>query len=976
MSHQVGTVQPVAPPLTIGPDSGTPATSPNTWLENLSYEPALTGTKFLILHFLNVSLPANNRLEIDLGYDTDVFTSADGASFWTRPIDPNTLSGAAVPVRYIVDGAANGSAQIDLYGRGERHPGEQDPNALSNCDPFLHDAIYTEPIYDPFWFCHRPPHWENIACAPAGDIRAGVAPSVGMIVTVEQNEAGTATIVSSCSVTLIGPDTVICAGHCHTPQEVMSASVIFNYQTNCDGSRPTGYSGRFHKVVRVERQRWADGSGDDYSILQIRLPPGGLGLQQIPLRHDLPAPGEQVFSISHPNGAVKKLSIPHPGYATIVQSSQTGIVVDEIDVSGGSSGSGLFDTSGRCLGVLSKGSACSLLWFPIATVLADIAAMPGAPPVARDVMVVFDRSGSMAASAGTGRTKVIEARDAAALFVELVRSAAGNRVGLVSFSTAPSSPVDFGLADLTDASKTVLVGPQPYTGGVVGGLAPGGMTTIGGGLDAARSQFPVPGTNPRAILLLTDGIQNTPPMIADVTGGLAGIDLHAIGFGTEVNLDGALLSRLAQSHNGLYARAGSPLDLKKFFALAFGNIFESGTLTDPPSVLQAGQTKGDTVTFEVFDEDTVTIVMGWDRDDVELDLQVEAPSGTTIAPGGPGVESSLGRTWRFSRVSLPQNGEREGTWRIQVGRGGGRGEFSPAEGEVRYFVSVIANGGPRLRRLIPARAYYTGDSINPLVGLAYAEGGWPPNAKVQLTVTKPATSVGELLTHAQQQPATTVDGDTLPARQATLAAIAQQTGAPAIQYQDVTYDLYDDPTHTGTFEASGVFGNSIADLFTAEGDYTFHFRATYGDAYTATRELVWSVYVDTGIDPAHTDVTTGLGPKLPDGTQEITITVVPKDRYGNHLGPGRGEGITLTGSAGTTTKGSVKDNGDGSYTVTGVWDPGSGQPPGVVIAQPEHAPATVGEKHPKRHRCRHLWKLLCLLLAIVALVLLVLLLTK
>jgi hypothetical protein len=296
---------------------------------------------------------------------------------------------------------------------------------------------------------------------------------------------------------------------------------------------------------------------------------------------------------------------------------------------------------------------------------------------------------------------------------------------------------------------------------------------------------------------------------------------------------------------------------------------------------------------------------------------------------------------------------------------------------VQYFVSVIANGGPRLRRFSPEGIYYTGDSINPMVGLAYPEGGWPPNASVQLTVTRPTTSVGEVLTHAQQQPATTVDGDTTPARQATLAAIAQQTGAPAIQYQDIAYELYDDPQHTGTFESAGVFGNQITDLFTAEGDYTFHFRASYGDAYAATRELTWTVYVDTGIDPTHTDVTSVLEPPRPDGTRPVKITITPRDRYGNHLGPGRGPDISFTGTDGTTTGGSVHDNGEGSYTVTGTWDPESSQPPGVIITQPARAPtpANSGKPH-KRHRCHLPWKLICLLLALTTIVLLILLLTK
>jgi V8-like Glu-specific endopeptidase len=972
VSHQIGTVQQIVPPLTVGPDSGGAATSPNEWLENVPYTPAPTGTKFLILHFSNVNLPANNRLEVDLGYETDVFSSTDGASFWTRPIDPTAFAGGTVPVRYITNGAANGSAQLDSYARGERHAGEQDPSALSNCDPFLHDATYVEPIYDPFWFCPNAPDWENVACIPAGDIRAQVKRSVGMIVTVEMNEAGTELIVSSCSVTLIGPDTVLTAGHCHTPEEALSASVIFNYEPDCDGGRPPGYSGHFYKVVRVEAQKYQ--SPIDYSILQLRIPGGGLGLTPIPLRHDLPLAGEQVFNISHPNGAVKKLSERHSSYATVAQASATGIVVHGVDVSGGSSGSGLFDTSGRYLGILSNGGACSLSWYPIASALLDIATMPGVPPVSRDVMVVFDRSGSMAADAGTGRTKIEEARDAAALFVELVRAAAGNRVGLVSFSTTATSPADFPIANLSDANKTALVGPAPYTGGVVGGLVPGGTTTIGGGLDAARTHFPTPGANPRAILLLTDGLQNTPPMIADVTGGLAGIDVHAIGFGTEANLDGALLSQLAESHNGLYTRAGSPLDLKKFFALAFGNIFEAGALSDPPRVLAAGQAEAAPLQINVFDEETITIVVGWDGEDVGLDFRVNAPSGTLIAPGAPGLDQAAGLTWRFLRIPLPQGGEREGQWSITVLRAGGRGEFEK-EREIDYFISVIANGGPRLWRITPERRYFTGDAINPLVQLGYPAGGWPPNAKINLTVTKPKQSTGELLTHAPQQGPIAVDGDTIPARQATLAAISQQTGSPAVQYEDVSYNLYDDAGHTRAFEASGLFGDQIIDLFTAEGDYTFHYQATYGDNYTADRELSWSTYVDAGIDPAHSDLTTSLGGQLPDGSRSVVIVVTPRDRYGNHLGPGRTGDLTISGTPGTSiAPGAVQDNGDGSYTVTGTWDPTSGEQPAVVIGQPGRASVPLATK--RHHHRWWIWPLLCLILLIIAVLLLILLITK
>src|SRR5436305_15256293 len=128
MSHVTGTVQPVSPVLKSGPDFG-PPTSPNTWTVNFAYAPAPTGTILVMLHFTGASFAASNRLEVDLGYaggEMDVFTSADGSDFWTRPINIYTV-GATVTIRYITNGAATGGVQLNEYGRGERHGKEPDP---------------------------------------------------------------------------------------------------------------------------------------------------------------------------------------------------------------------------------------------------------------------------------------------------------------------------------------------------------------------------------------------------------------------------------------------------------------------------------------------------------------------------------------------------------------------------------------------------------------------------------------------------------------------------------------------------------------------------------------------------------------------------------------------------------------------------------------------------------------------------------
>ena len=56
-------------------------------------------------------------------------------------------------------------------------------------------------------------------------------------------------------------------------------------------------------------------------------------------------------------------------------------------------------------------------------------------------------------------TKIEAARDAAALFYQLIK-VGGNRAGLVSFDTNPH--VDQGRASVTAALKTTLIGPPPF----------------------------------------------------------------------------------------------------------------------------------------------------------------------------------------------------------------------------------------------------------------------------------------------------------------------------------------------------------------------------------------------------------------------------------------------------------------------------------------------------------------------------------
>lgn len=971
MSHTIGRVVTVTP-VVIGPDGPAPPTGPGVWEHTFTPQPALMGgtPRFVILHLTALSIPAGSRVEVPLGYATEVYTAASGTDVWTRPIDTN----GPIKVRFV--GGPAGSATLGEYGSGEPTFTNYDPpyewlESTTNPDVFLHTNPYQEPTYQTWLRCGGVFDWQNAAAAAPGSIHEQTARAVGMFLHAGHSDGGGDNL-STCTGTLIDTNLFLTARHCAVdPDEldIRSGSVTFDFQTLADLSRPPGYAPRFYKVRRVAAAggtvvNWNTIPEGDWLILELEEAPAGITPR--PLRGTAAVAGEAVFTVHHPNGAVKK-------FQTGTLSSANLKDVTGFDYGGGSSGSALFDAAGNVLGAaLSTGTngpnACSVGYTTARGVL-DMLANPPAAATPFDVMLVMDRSGSMTELGTSGATKMQEARDAASLFVQLVRKNAGDKLGMVSFSTTASSPVDEAPGNVNNGKKNQLVGPAPYTTGKIGGLTAAGATSIGGGLQAAMSVLP-PSANKRAIVLMTDGMQNTAPMVADVEASLGDTAVHAIGFGEEWQLDGALLNGLAHRHSGMYTRANDGLQLKKFFALCFGNIFEAGMLADPTLVLEAGVEEMAAIEFDVCDEDRITGVVGWDTADDRLEVELVTPSGAVVAPGTPTTEADSGMTWVFVKVPLPVNGEREGTWLLRVRRprpvparvrrsaAAREAEAERGRRAIRFVATVLADGGPRLVPMLERRRYYTGDSFNPKVVLQYPNGT-TPEAAVTVDVERLDGSLGALVQrHGVTGPV--VGEEPMGAFAAALRRIAQQSGGhlpvPTVT-ERVT--LFDDGVHDdGAMEPDGVWGNPQPDLLRYEGTYSFRAVATYGHHCEGRREAMWSLHVLPGIDPDATGVEVVGGD---------VIRIRPKDRYGNPLGPGRRDTFEVAGVPGTTVTGTPSDNGDGSYDVP-VATTGGGRP-GVVVTQPDRAPVVLvpgGGAAPGDRGCL-LWVLLVLALLVVVL---------
>jgi len=917
MTHTIGRIVPVTAGGQV--TAGSP----------LSFTPhdAVAGgpPRFVMLHFRDVSLASGSKLTVQLGYGVDEFTSDSPSHVWTRPIDPKLG-----PI--VAEVVGSGSARLDEYGSGEPTGSGNPPGtatgSLTNADLFFHTDPYEEPIYETRLECGIF-DWLQADCAATPGERAAVE-ATGIVVMLHRE--GTVETLSSCSGTLIGDDLFLTGAHCldlPDGDDVASASVTFDFQTACSGSKPSPHAPRFYKVRGVLARGAWDSAATDWLILQLDRPPSFDGITARPIRATPAMAGEQIVAVHHPNGAAKKLQ------RTTSQSG--GTTVNGLDYAGGSSGSTLFDANGEVVGgPLSSGGGCTVSYSDPDDV-SDSLANPPAPPVPLDVMLVFDRSGSMGqATPPAGRLKIEEARDAAALFVRLTRTGQGDRLGLASFSGDATSPPERGLATITNGYKTQLVGPPGTTGGVVGGITPGGTTSIGDGLDVALSQFG--GGNAPAVLLLTDGMQNTPKWISDVEPSLSDTKVVVVGFGDDSEIDSPLLDRLARDHNGRFTRAVDGMTLRKFFAAAFGDIFADGVLMDPAAVLPRGKDGVEPVPFHVCGEDEVTVVVGWASPNTPLTATVYTPDGVAVGGGGRGkqVVTEHGPTWWFQRIRLPYQNERDGTWTVEVRRASDVGtEFVEARIEVPYFVTVIPRGGPVMFPIRSSGPVYTGDDLRVLVGLRHRDGT-APEADVRVTIEAPIVSLGDITTQIGLV-GPVADADPVDAYHATLQQ-ARGNGT-LVPSSTNTYQLYDDGLHgDGALERDGIHGDTLVGVTRCEGTYLLHARGRFGAECVGTRETVWSVAVEIGIDPDNTTVEVEDPRPDGDGGMVGTVRVTPRDRYGSPLGPGRGDRIDISGATGVELTGPVRDGSDGSYTIPVAWDPDRVDHPGVVIAQPGRPP--------------------------------------
>jgi hypothetical protein len=294
------------------------------------------------------------------------------------------------------------------------------------------------------------------------------------------------------------------------------------------------------------------------------------------------------------------------------------------------------------------------------------------------IALVLDHSFSMSEDAGDGDNKVSKLRQAATIFVNAMLP--GDGVSVTRFDDTSEI-----LMNVTDVGPTTVgAGRLAAIGHLGSEIDPDGNTSIGAGvvngkatLDAAQVAA-APKYDNTAIVVLTDGVENTAPMLIDVRSSVTA-NTFAIGLGKPENISVAALSALTQAHNGYLLVTGTitpdqAARLNKYFLQILAGATNADIVLDPHGILVAGAE--DRIPFWISEADIGIDAYLLSPAPYVADFQLETPDGSRITPASVGtgnVQFVPGAQASYYRVSLPalpadESGTHRGRWHAVLKR--------------------------------------------------------------------------------------------------------------------------------------------------------------------------------------------------------------------------------------------------------------------------------------------------------------------
>ena len=251
--------------------------------------------------------------------------------------------------------------------------------------------------------------------------------------------------------------------------------------------------------------------------------------------------------------------------------------------------------------------------------------------------------------------------------------------------------------------------------------------------------------------------------------------------------------------------------------------------------------------------------------------------------------------------------------------------------------------------------YRTGD---PMVVTARVRAGSEPilGATVQVELARPGESLGTFLaTNSQssgtgQPPGVPASADPAAAKQALLQSLLARkdlTSLPIITppkiFEDGTAQLFDDGLHHDGDAGDGNYANRYVNV-DKEGSYTWrvYVTGTLADGSPFSRLIVISRWVGVQVNPASSPLTWVNATGAPAGFLAATISVVPRDKGGEYLGPFRSAEVTFATTAGTFD-GDMVSEPSGAYVRRLIYPQNTTPQVTVIVQGNKFPPVTLGD---------------------------------
>jgi hypothetical protein len=268
------------------------------------------------------------------------------------------------------------------------------------------------------------------------------------------------------------------------------------------------------------------------------------------------------------------------------------------------------------------------------------------PRADNSVALVLDRSGSMADPAGGTATKNTLLKNAVSVFNSLMLPT--DEIALVSFDNIIDTPAPMAAVS-TNGVPPVLAGNA---------LDPRNTTCIGGGILQGAVELGLATHTNKSMLVLTDGMENVHPYVAELPAGTITSRTYAIGLGLPGDISTAVLNEITSNTHGDLIITGNistaeqDFNLTKYFVQVLAGVTNMNVLLDPQGSLFFGSKQ--VIPFNVIGADIYVDIIALCPIPQLLDFTLETPAGEIIRPtGGPNVKYFVRPLVAFYRVTLP-----------------------------------------------------------------------------------------------------------------------------------------------------------------------------------------------------------------------------------------------------------------------------------------------------------------------------------